>query len=267
MSPGRWVCCPAVPEDQRALDPRGGSAALAALSGRLRARPCARCFDHVRGLRVGASLRPARRQALAQLRKNPLTPHRRRVKTLFKEFLPPDPTASMLAAQLSPCRIKRNHRRRRRIASGRAVYAYVRGNSIASSDPFGLTQCDIDAAMELAKQSQKDLSFGKGPPKVDIRYNPRDETSTFGHASIDPNPDGTRNQNADFYTHLNEFYLQKLNDYWQMDLLTTVIHEGVHFAHPRWADELQVENEAIRRTTKRPKEDFRELLRKKCGCE
>lgn len=44
----------------------------------------------------------------------------------------------MLAAQLSPCRIKRNHRRRRRIASGRTVYAYVRGNPISLVDPLGL---------------------------------------------------------------------------------------------------------------------------------
>jgi hypothetical protein len=45
----------------------------------------------------------------------------------------------MLAALASPCRIKRNHRRRRRIASGRAVYAYVGGNPLAMLDPFGLS--------------------------------------------------------------------------------------------------------------------------------
>jgi hypothetical protein len=44
----------------------------------------------------------------------------------------------MLAALASPCRIKRNHRRRRRIASGRAVYAYALGNPISYADPFGL---------------------------------------------------------------------------------------------------------------------------------
>jgi hypothetical protein len=44
----------------------------------------------------------------------------------------------MLAALASPCRIKRNHRRRRRIASGRAVYAYVGGNPISLVDPMGL---------------------------------------------------------------------------------------------------------------------------------
>jgi hypothetical protein len=48
-----------------------------------------------------------------------------------------DRTASMLAALASPCRIKRNHRRRRRIASGRAVYAYVLGRPISSTDPYG----------------------------------------------------------------------------------------------------------------------------------
>jgi len=44
----------------------------------------------------------------------------------------------MLAEQLSPCRIKRNHRRRRRIASGRAVFGYVGGNPLRYGDPFGL---------------------------------------------------------------------------------------------------------------------------------
>jgi hypothetical protein len=44
----------------------------------------------------------------------------------------------MLAALATPCRIKRNHRRRRRIASGRAVYAYALGNPISWVDPSGL---------------------------------------------------------------------------------------------------------------------------------
>jgi hypothetical protein len=50
-----------------------------------------------------------------------------------------DRTASMLAALASPCRIKRNHRRRRRVASGRAVFGYVGANPIGYADPFGLT--------------------------------------------------------------------------------------------------------------------------------
>jgi hypothetical protein len=64
---------------------------------------------------------------------------RRRAKTRLKEFLLSREPASMLAEQLSPCRIKRNHRRRRRIASGRAVYAYVGGNPLSYIDPLGLS--------------------------------------------------------------------------------------------------------------------------------
>jgi RHS repeat-associated protein len=54
-----------------------------------------------------------------------------------------DRTAPMLAALASPCRIKRNHRRRRAIASGRRHYNYFRdydsgtGRAI-ESDPLGL---------------------------------------------------------------------------------------------------------------------------------
>ena len=46
----------------------------------------------------------------------------------------------MLAALTSPCRIKRNHRRRRRVASGRTVYAYVGGNPVSRIDPLGLCE-------------------------------------------------------------------------------------------------------------------------------
>jgi RHS repeat-associated protein len=49
----------------------------------------------------------------------------------------------MLAALASPCRIKRNHRRRRRIVSGRRHYNYFRDydpttGRYAESDPIGL---------------------------------------------------------------------------------------------------------------------------------
>jgi hypothetical protein len=54
----------------------------------------------------------------------------------------------MAVALASPCRIKRNPRRRRRVASGRTVYAYVNGNPVNLIDPLGLralTDCEKDA--------------------------------------------------------------------------------------------------------------------------
>lgn len=44
----------------------------------------------------------------------------------------------MAAALLSPCRIKKNHRRRCSSTSGRTVYAYVGGNPVNLVDPLGL---------------------------------------------------------------------------------------------------------------------------------
>lgn len=56
----------------------------------------------------------------------------------------------MAAALATRCRIKRNHRRLRRVASGRTVYTYVEGNPVSNIDPLGLESWQYSNGMTPA---------------------------------------------------------------------------------------------------------------------
>lgn len=104
------------------------------------------------------------------------------------------------------------------LAGGMNTYAYVSGNPISRTDPWGLTQCDIDVAFSFAKQNNPDLKFGNGAPQVDI---PR------------PGDEGRSDLYGDGRIHLNKRYLDVLDWAGVYNVLDTIIHEGFHFTRPR----------------------------------
>lgn len=66
----------------------------------------------------------------------------------------------MPAALASPCRIKRSHRRVRRGASGRTVYAYVGGNPMMWIDPLGLQSRTNDWVENQRRGNPENGSLG-----------------------------------------------------------------------------------------------------------
>ena len=98
------------------------------------------------------------------------------------------------------------------------TYAYVSGNPVSRTDPWGLTQCDIDVAFSFAKQNNPDIKFGSGAPKVDIpRSGVEGRSDLYGDGRI----------------HLNKRYLDVLDWAGIYNVLDTIIHEGLHFTRPR----------------------------------
>jgi RHS repeat-associated protein len=114
------------------------------------------------------------------------------------------------------------------LAGGVNTYAYVGGNPISRFDRNGLLQCDIDAALATAQQTNNDLNFGRGPPKVDIPANDR----RSGFASLINQGNATNIAGRDGLIHLNTSYLRSLTTAQATDLYDTVIHEALHFSRP-----------------------------------
>lgn len=150
------------------------------------------------------------------------------------------------------------------LIGGVNTYGYVGSNPLNQVDILGLTACDIEAAMIAAKKVNRDMTFGDGLPVADL---PRSNSHMRGEARL-------RELNPDFDNkiHVNEFYLDVLNGGYLIDLLNTVIHEGLHFTRPA-SDQVEANNydheyivpEAARRTGATLKEFNKQ--RSKCGCE
>jgi uncharacterized protein RhaS with RHS repeats len=141
------------------------------------------------------------------------------------------------------------------------TYTYVSNNPLWYFDPFGLTQCDIDTARQIAADSQSDLSF----------------PNSYGSEDLGHTPNGRRITGLTiphFGTILSDYYQQTLADAQAAELLNTVIHESIHYSYD-YNDPRQIENdsngtgypysEADRRTTKALIKKLNKA-RKNCSC-
>lgn len=142
-----------------------------------------------------------------------------------------------------------------------STYSYVSDNPLWYFDNFGLTQCDIDTARQIAADSQTDLSF----------------PNSYGSEDLGHTPNGRRITGLtipQYGTILSSFYQQKLTDTQAAELLNTVVHESIHYTY-LYNDPRQIENdnngtgypyaEANRRTTKALVKRFN-AARKQCPC-
>jgi RHS repeat-associated protein len=110
------------------------------------------------------------------------------------------------------------------LAGGTNPYGYVAGNPLRSTDPTGLSQCDIDAALIIAKTHHPEMKFGAGAPKPDYGG-----AGAWGEAQIVGHPSGP---NYDGYIHLNQGFLMPLVPALQFKVLETTYHEMGHFTRP-----------------------------------
>jgi hypothetical protein len=142
----------------------------------------------------------------------------------------------------------------------------VGGNPLCFVDPYGLTQCDIDFAYQFAFLNNLDVNFGEGPPIVDLPWNGR----TAGHAEI-------RQQGLSYMPdrsgriHLRMAYLDSLSTADKVELLNTIIHEGLHFSGPALLqdedyghDHVFIKKEAARRVAALKTRYVKKLTT--CGC-
>jgi uncharacterized protein RhaS with RHS repeats len=144
------------------------------------------------------------------------------------------------------------------LAGGINTYAYVGANPISNSDPSGLEQCDIDAAVKTAQNRRPDMNFGRGAPKIDITSGGKwgeSQNATYALA----------NGKADYYIHMNVLFLQPLNDFQsQFKVLENYFHEGAHFTNVL-ADHTTIYPEA-RQNALDSWNDFKAARDKLCGC-
>ena len=155
------------------------------------------------------------------------------------------------------------------LAGGLNTYAYTSGNPVNSIDPFGLTECDINAAIDFANN----LVEKKGLSGIDV-------PSRVGIAELHdrgPNVLGTTSMGYIFRpVTLDNRYMAELTDADAVMLLGTVLHESMHRAQDwnwSWKSDAEKasEHSAIYQRANELKgqlgADFLKERGKQCGCQ
>jgi RHS repeat-associated protein len=101
-------------------------------------------------------------------------------------------------------------------------YSYVGSNPVSYGDSYGLSQCDIDIAVDIISKAYPDLNMGSGPPVPDVSPCRRGPNGAplEGEAHIDPGQDGRIHINSDFRDKPIKSGYRFLN---------VIIHEALHF--------------------------------------
>lgn len=148
------------------------------------------------------------------------------------------------------------------------MYAYVGSNPISLIDPSGLTQCDIDFALDFARRHVQDQSLPENPLVMPLEGGVRGRT---WHPKDPNNP-----RAGDFTVGISDQYLGGLVHTQLVDLLEVVIHEGLHIDQPdhlwtlpandpqRSEYRSRIHDEGLRRTNELREQYRQERLT--CGC-
>ncbi|MBX9607943.1 MAG: hypothetical protein K2Y51_17080 [Gammaproteobacteria bacterium] len=126
------------------------------------------------------------------------------------------------------------------LTAGTNVYTYVGANPLRYVDSLGLTQCDVDTAIDFAESHLRGRKLPapasgvwQAPQNVEIVSD--SDIDRLGRHGITGNPPSAASRRlGDTWvdTLLHPRYAKCLSDEEARDLLDTIIHEGAHWGAP-----------------------------------